>query len=287
MLIIANNRVYRISRVLATALSCLAVSQSLVVVQQRSMTMRKTQKRLSSQDNDGSSNEASQTAKHARQDDAQIVKPWYHFFTKGDPEYVDYMSTEWGIESRGDQALFGKLSLDGAQAGLTWNTILRKRKAYQETYHGFDIHRVAQMTSEDVERILAQKSDDPRMVVVRHRGKVESVIHNAKCVLKMYSEHPGEEHVFDKYLWSFVNDKPILNNWNGDHKTMTTKSPESEAMSKALKLRGFKFVGPTQLYAFMQAVGMIVDHPTNSPEWQQAYERLKQRPGGFVNRCEE
>jgi DNA-3-methyladenine glycosylase I len=212
------------------------------------------------------------------------LHPWYYLFTKGDAEYNTYMSQEWGYESRGDQALFEMLSLEGAQAGLSWYVILRKREAYRRKFHNFDIRRVAQMTSEDVERILAESSKDPRQIVVRHRGKIQSVIDNAQCILKMYDEHPGETNVFDRFLWSYVNDQPILNNWNGQVKDMPTKSSESEAMSIALKKKGFRFVGPTQIYAFMQSVGMVVDHPVHSLEWRLAYERLQQRPGGYQHR---
>jgi DNA-3-methyladenine glycosylase I len=211
-------------------------------------------------------------------------KPWYHFFTKGDAEYNTYMASEWGFELRSDVKLFEKISLEGAQSGLSWLTILRKRQAYRRTFHGFDPVKVATMTEDDVNRILAEQPDDTRDVVVRHKGKIESVINNAQCILKMRAEEENatdaEHGVFDKFIWSFVNDQPIVNRI-GSVKDAPTRSVESEAMSKALKKRGFKFVGPTTCYAMMQAAGMVLDHPKDSPEWQQAYQRLQNRPGGF------
>jgi DNA-3-methyladenine glycosylase I len=212
-------------------------------------------------------------------------KPWYYFFTKGDAEYESYMAKEWGYEKRGDAALFEKLSLEGAQSGLSWRTILHKREAYRTTFHHFEPGTVATMTDDDVERILAQPTDSPRDVVVRHRGKIQSVIHNAKCLLEMRAEKESDTEtteVFDHFLWSFVNHKPILN--RASPSNHPSSSSESEAMSKALKKRGFKFVGPTTCYAMMQACGMVIDHPVDSPEWQLAYKRLQARPGGYHDR---
>ena len=223
-------------------------------------------------------------------------KPWYTMFTKSDPEYDRYMSSEWGREKRGDQALFEKICLEGAQSGLSWLTILRKREAYRSTFFNFEIAKVARMTDKDIKRILEADEEDPTNMVVRHRGKIEATINNAKCIQEMYQEEDddGDEMVhkntkprqdlFDKFLWSFVDDKPILNTrWKqGEGLTNAlVKSPESEAMSKALKKKGFRFVGPTTCYAMMQSVGMVIDHPVGSPEWEAAVERLKQRPGGY------
>jgi DNA-3-methyladenine glycosylase I len=216
---------------------------------------------------------------------------WYHFYAKGDPEYENYMATEWGFEKRGDQALFEKLSLEGAQSGLSWLTILRKREAYRRTFHQFDpVKIVTKMDNEEeVGRILATTGESSE-VVVRHRGKIESVINNAKCLLNMREEegekqsadNSVEKEVFDDFLWSFVDQKPILNRFT--LKDMPAKSEESEAMSKALKKRGFKFVGPTTCYALMQSVGMVIDHPVDSPEWKEARLRLQNRPGGYQER---
>ena len=209
--------------------------------------------------------------------------PWYHFFTKGDAEYEAYMANEWSFEKRGDVVLFEKISLEGAQSGLSWRTILHKREAYRRAFFNFDPVKVATMTEQDVERILTQQpknESSPRDVVVRHKGKIQSVIHNAKLIVQMQAAAAAEEEgVFDHFLWSFVNDKPRLNRVEpGDS---PSSSAESEAMSKALKKRGFKFVGPTTCYALMQAAGMVIDHPFDSPEWHLAYKRLQERPNGY------
>lgn len=201
---------------------------------------------------------------------------WYNVFTKGDADYNRYMATEWGFEKRGDQALFEKQSLEAAQSGLSWLTILRKREAYRRTFHSFEIAKVAAMNN--VYEILAQDME-PRDMVVRHRGKIEAVINNAQRILELQAA--DGEGAFDRLLWSFVNDQPILNRWDGNLSTMPTKTPESEAMSKELKKRGFRFVGPTTCYAMMQSVGMVIDHPVDSPEWKASLERLKKRPGGY------
>ena len=208
------------------------------------------------------------------------TSPWYSFFTKGDPEYEAYMATEWGFEKdQGDDtAYFEKISLEGAQSGLSWLTILRKREAYRRTFYNFDPVRVAAMTQDDVESIVNQQGPSTE-IVVRHRGKIESVVSNAKCVLEMQKQGDSFAH----HLWSFVDHKPILNS-NRNVAEAATKSPESEAMSKDLKKRGFRFVGPTTCYAMMQALGLVIDHPVDTPEWKSAKERLKNRKGGYQQR---
>jgi DNA-3-methyladenine glycosylase I len=213
------------------------------------------------------------------------AQPWYRFFTKGDEMYERYMADEWGFEKHGDEALFEKLSLEGAQSGLSWLTILRKRQAYRDAFHNFDPVKVAAMTPVDVDRILSESPGDSRQVVVRHRGKLESVINNAKCILEMRAADTGAASdfgVFDHFMWSFVNHQPILNSVT--RSTLPTKSDESEAMSKALKKRGFKFVGPTTCYALMQATGMVLDHLYDSPEWHRVRNRLRERTGGYQDR---
>ena len=221
--------------------------------------------------------------------------PWYTVYTKGDAEYNTYMATEWGFEKRGDVPLFEKLCLEGAQSGLSWLTILRKREAYRKVFHQFDVQKVAQMTEADIQAILDTTSDNTNEVVVRHRGKIEATIHNAKCVQEMHQEEDrrgkksnnnssDEKNVLDKFLWSFVQNKPILNTtWKQGESLSSapTKTQESEAMSKALKKRGFKFVGPTTCYALMQSTGMVIDHPVGSPEWVSAKERLEKRPDRY------
>ena len=217
---------------------------------------------------------------------------WFSVFTKGDQQYEAYMTHEWGFEKRGDVPLFEKLSLEGAQSGLSWHTILRKRENYRRTFYQFDPQRVvANMTAaadDVVEDILAAP---PERAVVRHRGKILSVINNAQCILRMRAEksdknsnnnnnnNNNQQQVFDEFLWSFVQDKPILR--RRSFSEMPSKTAESEAMSKALKKLGFKFVGPTTCYAMMQSVGMVIDHPVDTPEWKAAYQRLQQRPGGY------
>lgn len=183
--------------------------------------------------------------------------------------------------------LFEKISLEGAQAGLSWLTILRKREAYRNTFHAFDIDKVAAMAQEDVEQIVAHTADDPRQMVVRHAGKIQAVIHNAKCIQMMRqntNDGDGGDDVFDKLMWSFCNDQPIVNHWSGKKEDMQVKSPESEHMAKELKKRGFKFVGPTTCYAFMQSVGMVIDHPVGSNQYNATLERLQTRKGGYQER---
>ena len=193
------------------------------------------------------------------------------------------MTNEWGHEKyyQTDNELFEKLSLEGAQSGLSWRTILHKREAYRKAFHRFDIDTVASMTSSDIDVILAQTSADSTELVVRHRGKLESVIHNAKTIqsLKANDAIPS----FKQYLWSFVDHKPILNTWKS-FQEIPSKTPESEAMSKDLKKKGFKFVGPTTAYAFMQSCGFVIDHPVGTRGWIEAEERLKVREGGYQRR---
>ena len=249
----------------------------------------------------------SKSSTDSKNDVAEIDGPWYRMFTKGDEEYDTYMATEWGYEKRGDVALFEKISLEGAQSGLSWLTILRKRDAYREVFHNFDINKVAAMTDDDVERIVNMQNDDNRKLVVRHRGKIEAVINNARCIQLMYEEQDDEQGklrkkkgktldigknkkstddgtLFDEFLWSFVDNKPILNYWDGNLSNADTKTVESESMSKALKKLGFRFVGPTTCYAMMQSVGMVIDHKFGSREWTEAKERLVKRAGGYQDR---
>lgn len=209
--------------------------------------------------------------------------PWYTSFTNSDPAYDQYMKAEWGFEKKGDVALFEKLSLEGAQAGLSWRTILTKREAYRKTFHGFDIDKVARMTSSDVDRILSVDGSGAD-IVVRHRGKIESVINNAQCIKDMRENELKEsEMTFGDFFWSFVDDKPILNEWKSLAE-MPSKTPESEAMSKALRKRGFKFVGPTTCYSLMQSCGFVIDHVMGTEEWLAARDRLNERPGGYQAR---
>jgi DNA-3-methyladenine glycosylase I len=166
-----------------------------------------------------------------------------------DPLYVAYHDEEWGVPEYDARALWEKLLLDGFQAGLAWITILRKREGMRDAFDGFDPEIVARYGEADVERLLG----DPR--IIRSRAKINSAIKGARIWLEMRDR--GED--FSEWLWSFVGGAPIQNTWaDGDARPVAT--PESEAMSKALKKRGFTFCGPVIVYAFMQAVGMVNDH---------------------------
>ncbi len=162
-----------------------------------------------------------------------------------DPLYVAYHDTEWGVPLHDDRQLFEMLVLEGAQAGLSWATILRKREGYRRAFANFDAARVARFAEQDVARLLA----DPG--IVRNRLKVESAIANARAVLSIES--------FDDLLWSFVGGEPRRNRWRSLGE-IPAETAESRAMSKDMRRRGFRFVGPTICYAFMQSVGLVDDH---------------------------
>ena len=167
-----------------------------------------------------------------------------------DELYCNYHDTEWGRPIRDDKALFSKLIQDGMQAGLAWITILRKRENILRAFDGLDPDILAYYTDQDRERLLGDKG------IIRSRLKINAAIHNAQIFIKMRDE---EGINFSDYLWSYVGGDPIVNRWTS-HKEAPVDSPESIALSKDLKKRGFKFVGPVIVYAFMQAVGMINDH---------------------------
>ena len=162
---------------------------------------------------------------------------------------IVYHDEEWGVASFDDRHLFEMLVLEGAQAGLSWETILKKREGYREAFDGFDIERVARYGKRDVERLLGNPG------IVRNRLKVGSAIDNAKAALGVIEE----EGSLSEYLWSFVDGVAIQNRWERMDQVPAVTA-ESERLSKALKKRGFRFVGPTIMYAFMQAVGMVNDH---------------------------
>ena len=167
----------------------------------------------------------------------------------GDPLNLAYHDTEWGVPIRDDRRLFELLILEGAQAGLAWITILRKREGYRRAFEGWDPERIASYGAEDEARLLA----DPG--IVRNRAKVRSVIRNAKAYLAM-ADSPG---AFDRYLWSFVGGAPMVNRWTSLG-GVPAETDESRALSRDLKKRGFSFVGPTIVYAFMQSAGLVNDH---------------------------
>jgi DNA-3-methyladenine glycosylase I len=179
----------------------------------------------------------------------------------GAPEFLPYHDHEWGFPVSDDTRLFEKLSLEGFQSGLSWRTILNKREAFRAGFAGFDIDRVAAFTPEDVERLLADKG------IVRHRGKIEAVINNAARAQELIAEAGS--------IAAFV--------WRYEATVATppqsqSTSPESEALSKALKKRGWRFVGPTTVFAFMQAMGLVNDHEDGCVSRARAAERRK----GFV-----
>ncbi len=169
-----------------------------------------------------------------------------------DPLYVAYHDTEWGVPEYDPRALWEKLVLDGMQAGLAWITILRKREGIRDAFDQFDPDTVAAYTEADVERLLA----DAR--IIRSRAKIMAAINGARIWVQMRDE--GED--FSAWLWSFVGGAPIQNSW-ANFRDAPTQTPESVAMAKALKKRGFNFCGPVIVYAFMQAVGMVNDHQTS------------------------
>jgi DNA-3-methyladenine glycosylase I len=169
----------------------------------------------------------------------------------GDPAYVAYHDLEWGVPSHDDRHLFEMLTLEGAQAGLSWATILGKRDGYRRAFVDFDAARVARFDRRRIERLLR----DPG--IVRNRLKVESTVNNARRTLEVRKDLGG----LAGYLWQFVDGAPIVGKWRSTSE-IPAETPESKAMSKDLKRRGFRFVGPTVCYAFMQAVGMVNDHTT-------------------------
>lgn len=166
-----------------------------------------------------------------------------------DPLYVEYHDKEWGVPVHDDRLLFEFLILEGAQAGLSWITILKKRQNYKEAFDNFDAEKVAQYTDEDVARLLGNPG------IVRNRLKVASAIKNARGVLAIRKEFGS----LDKYFWGFVGGKPIKNAWKSLSE-IPAFTELSDKISKDLKKRGFNFVGSTIIYAFMQAVGLVNDH---------------------------
>ena len=166
-----------------------------------------------------------------------------------DPAYVRYHDDEWGVPVRDDRVHFEFLVLESAQAGLSWWTILRKRDGYRRAFADFDPVKVSRFAPRTVEKLMQDPS------IVRNRQKIEAAIHNARGFLKIQKEFGS----FDRYVWGFVGGKPIVNRWR-KHSEVPATSKESDALSKDLKARGFKFVGSTIIYAHMQATGLINDH---------------------------
>lgn len=162
---------------------------------------------------------------------------------------IKYHDEEWGVPLHDDRRLFEFIVLDAAQAGLSWDTVLKKRENYRKAFDGFDPGRIALYGEAKLEALL----NDPG--IIRNRLKVQSAVHNAKAFLKVQEEFG----TFDAYIWRFVDGKTIVNEWR-EQRELPASTPQSDAMSKDLKSRGFKFVGTTICYAFMQAAGLVDDH---------------------------
>jgi len=172
----------------------------------------------------------------------------------GSPEYIAYHDREWGKPVRDDRVFFEFLTLEGAQAGLSWSTILAKRANYRRAFAGFDPAKVARFTQARVEKLMLDAG------IVRNRLKIQGTVRNAKAFLAVQEEFGS----FSDYVWRFVGGKPIRNRPK-THKNVPATSPESDALSKDLKKRGFTFVGSTIMYAFMQATGLVDDHIAGCP----------------------
>ena len=185
----------------------------------------------------------------------------------GTPLYVAYHDDEWGVPQHDDRVLFELLILEGAQAGLSWSTILNKRENYRKAFSRFDVRKVAKYDKARIATLLK----DPG--IVRNRLKVESAVVNARACLDVQKEFGS----FDAYIWQFVGGKPRRNAWTS-HEQVPAFTAESDAMSKDLKRRGFKFVGSTILYAFMQATGMVNDHTVDCFRWKPLQGRGKSKP---------
>ncbi|CAK9034026.1 unnamed protein product [Durusdinium trenchii] len=209
---------------------------------------------------------------------------WYEAYAGATADYYKkYMDKEWGVPIHGpgrsrDNKLFEMLSLEGAQAGLSWDCILRKRQAYRRAFDHFDLPTVAvgspQAYSPKKVNLLMKSPGSGSEVIVKNRAKIESVLKNAKLCLEAAEEYGS----FTKFLWSFVKGKPKVNRWKTS-KQIPVVTKEAIAMSKELKRRNFGFVGPTVCYALMQSVGMVNDHPVNTPQWKRVNAIVERRFG--------
>ena len=166
--------------------------------------------------------------------------------------YVDYHDNEWGVPVHDDRILFEFLTLEGAQAGLSWITILQKREGYRKAFAEFDVQKVASFSETRIQELKSNPA------IVRNELKIRSTVTNAKAFIKIQEEFGS----FNTFLWSFVDGEPVINHWKNIHE-VPAKTSDSDKISKALKKRGFKFVGSTIIYAYMQAVGLVNDHTVN------------------------
>ena len=171
-------------------------------------------------------------------------------WVRDDPDYLAYHDVEWGTPLHGDQKLFEKISLEGFQAGLSWITILRRRPGFREAFDGFDVATIAGYGDADVERLMADER------IIRNRAKIAATISNARVTLELTRDDPG---ALDRFMWGFA-PNPQSRRRPRNFGEVPALTPESEAMSKALRALGYKFVGPTTLYALMQSAGMVDDH---------------------------
>jgi DNA-3-methyladenine glycosylase I len=187
-----------------------------------------------------------QTAQILAMSRASVARQRCDWVPADDPLYVAYHDDEWGVPSRDDRDLYELLTLEGAQAGLSWRTILMKRDGYRRAFAGFDAAKVARFDERKIERLMQDAG------IVRNRLKIESTIANARAILEL-------EGSLSEYVWSFVGGSPVQNRWRRLDE-LPAETAESKAMSKDLKRRGFRFVGPTVCYAFMQAAGLVNDH---------------------------
>jgi DNA-3-methyladenine glycosylase I len=172
-------------------------------------------------------------------------------FGSGKPFYAEYHDNEWGIPEHDDRKLFELLILEGVQAGLAWETVLRKREGYRKAFYNFDPNKIAAMSDSELEALCKNPA------IIRNRLKIYAARENARVFLNIQEEFSS----FDKYVWRFVGGSPIINNWTLFSEIPVT-TPESDALSKDLKKRGMTFVGATIIYAYMQAIGMVNDHLT-------------------------
>jgi len=180
--------------------------------------------------------------------------------------YAQYHDSEWGTPSHCDQHLFEMLILEGAQAGLSWETILKRREGYRKAFHNFDPQKVSVMTDTELEALIQNPE------IIRNRLKIYSARKNAKVFLDIQKEFDS----FDIYLWDFVQNQPIQNHWN-NFSEVPVKTTESDALSKDLKKRGMRFVGSTIIYALMQAVGMVNDHLVDCWKYDKTNQNLHKR----------
>ena len=176
----------------------------------------------------------------------------------GDELSIRYHDEEWGVPTHDDRKLFEFLLLEGAQAGLSWDTILKKRENYRAAFHGFDAQKIARYSRKKLEALM----HDPG--IVRNRLKIESAVKNARAFLRVQREFGS----FDAYIWQFAGGKPVCNRWRSPRQ-VPARTTRSDAMSKDLKKRGFSFVGSTIGYAFMQAMGMVNDHVVGCFRWRE------------------